>query len=425
METNEQKLTKEEKLMFFILGLILTVAVGVLIIDGFSKNDKSLKSETPTSEVETGDEEQTQESSSNLIEVPQEESESKENSSEEQQEIENNTESEKEKSEVQENTDKQEENNSKENNTSEQEKNNGKKNLPYTAADDEDYVDNHESGWKVSREVVTEAYTGTKIKINKNVVLENGVMEEAVVTVRKVIGNRLVIVDTTDSEFIAEEGTYIYSYTHNNITKEVTLKVYNNLELEDVDILGLKETEDNKSGLSKESFNYIYQNNLNSTISLEDDVYTLTSVKNKKSNEVIIKVRLTNHANSITSKTRGVKVLEHGKYHDELYDNEIILLLNLDILSKEDTNIITLNIDGKNYVFKMNIKLVNTRKELKDKKGNATKDTKENKILVEEPPTVPEELEQQDKPHVEYLLNVTERIDVNNNSLEEFPWKTQ
>lgn len=421
METNEQKLTKEEKLMFFILGLILTVAVGVLIIDGFSKNDKSLKSETPTSEVETGDEEQTQESSSNLIEVPQEESESKENSSEEQQEIENNTESEKEKSEVQENTDKQEENNSKENNTSEQEKNNGKKNLPYTAADDEDYVDNHESGWKVSREVVTEAYTGTKIKINKNVVLENGVMEEAVVTVRKVIGNRLVIVDTTDSEFIAEEGTYIYSYTHNNITKEVTLKVYNNLELEDVDILGLKETEDNKSGLSKESFNYIYQNNLNSTISLDENVYTLTSVKNKKSNEVIIKVRLTNHANSITSKTRGVKVLEHGKYHDELYDNEIILLLNLDILSKEDTNIITLNIDGKNYVFKMNIKLVNTRKELKDKKGNATKDTKENKILVEEPPTVPEELEQQDKPHVEYLLNVTERIDVNNNSLEEFP----
>ena len=421
METNEQKLTKEEKLMFFILGLILTVAVGVLIIDGFSKNDKSLKSETPTSEVETGDEEQSQESSSDLIEVPQEESESKENSSEEQQEIENNTESEQEKSEVQENTDKQEENNSKENNTSEQEKNNGKKNLPYTAADDEDYVDNHESGWKVSREVVTEAYTGTKIKINKNVVLENGVMEEAVVTVRKVIGNRLVIVDTTDSEFIAEEGTYIYSYTHNNITKEVTLKVYNNLELEDVDILGLKETEDNKSGLSKESFNYIYQNNLNSTISLDEDVYTLTSVKNKKSNEVIIKVRLTNHANSITSKTKGVKVLEHGKYHEELYNNEIILLLNLDILSKEDTNIITLNIDGKNYVFKMNIKLVNTRKELKDKKGNATKDTKENKILVEEPPTVPEELEQQDKPHVEYLLNVTERIDVNNNSLEEFP----
>ena len=413
METNEQKLTKEEKLMFFILGLILTVA-------GFSKNDKSLKSETPTSEVETGDEEQSQESSSDLIEVPQEESESKENSSEEQQEIENNTESEQEKSEVQENTDKQEENNSKENNTSEQEKNNGKKNLPYTAADDEDYVDNHESGWKVSREVVTEAYTGTKIKINKNVVLENGVMED-VVTVRKVIGNRLVIVDTTDSEFIAEEGTYIYSYTHNNITKEVTLKVYNNLELEDVDILGLKETEDNKSGLSKESFNYIYQNNLNSTISLDEDVYTLTSVKNKKSNEVIIKVRLTNHANSITSKTKGVKVLEHGKYHEELYNNEIILLLNLDILSKEDTNIITLNIDGKNYVFKMNIKLVNTRKELKDKKGNATKDTKENKILVEEPPTVPEELEQQDKPHVEYLLNVTERIDVNNNSLEEFP----
>ncbi len=416
METNEQKLTKEEKLMFFILGLILTVAVGVLIIDGFSKKDKSLDSETPTSEVETGDEEQSQqEFNRDLIEVPTEENENSDSSSEEQQKSENeNSDSEKE------NNQSKEENKKDESKASEQEKNNGKKKLPYTAADGEE-DDTSTSPWKVNREIVTEAYTGTKIKINKNVILENGVMEEAVVTVRRLIGNRLVIIDTKNNEFIAEEGTYVYSYTKNNVTKEITLKVYNNLEPEEVDTLSLKETEEKKSIVSNESFNYILQNNLNTVVSLEDDVYNITSIKNQKSNEVIIKVRLAGYADRITSKTQGVKVLEPGKYHEELQPNEIILLLNLDILSKEDTNIITLNIDGKNYIFKVNVTLVNTRKELKDKKGSTTKELIEDKIIVKEPPTVPEYEVQNQKPHVEYLLNVKETEDVTNNSLEEFP----
>ncbi len=416
METNEQKLTKEEKLMFFILGLILTVAVGVLIIDGFSKKDKSLDSETPTSEVETGDEEQSQqEFNRDLIEAPTEENESSDSSSEEQQKSENeNSDSEKE------NNQSKEENKKDESKASEQEKNNGKKKLPYTAADGEE-DDTSTSPWKVNREIVTEAYTGTKIKINKNVILENGVMEEAVVTVRRLIGNRLVIIDTKNNEFIAEEGTYVYSYTKNNVTKEITLKVYNNLEPEEVDTLSLKETEEKKSIVSNESFNYILQNNLNTVVSLEDDVYNITSIKNQKSNEVIIKVRLAGYADRITSKTQGVKVLEPGKYHEELQPNEIILLLNLDILSKEDTNIITLNIDGKNYIFKVNVNLVNTRKELKDKKGSTTKELIEDKIIVKEPPTVPEYEAHNQKPHVEFLLNVKETEDVNNNSLEEFP----
>ena len=38
METNEQGLTKEEKIMFGILGIILIVAVGVLIFNSFTKN---------------------------------------------------------------------------------------------------------------------------------------------------------------------------------------------------------------------------------------------------------------------------------------------------------------------------------------------------------------------------------------------------
>ncbi len=416
MATKEQKLSKEQKLMFFILGLILTVAVGVLIIDGFSKKDKSLDSETPTSEVETGDEEQSQqEFNRDLIEAPTEENESSDSSSEEQQKSENeNSDSENE------NNQSKEENKKDESKASEQEKNNGKKKLPYTAADGEE-DDTSTSPWKVNREIVTEAYTGTKIKINKNVILENGVMEEAVVTVRRFIGNRLVIIDTKNNEFIAEEGTYVYSYTKNNVTKEITLKVYNNLEQEEVDTLSLKETEEKKSIVSNESFNYILQNNLNTVVSLEDDVYNITSIKNQKSNEVIIKVRLAGYADRITSKTQGVKVLEPGKYHEELQPNEIILLLNLDILSKEDTNIITLNIDGKNYIFKVNVNLVNTRKELKDKKGSTTKELIEDKIIVKEPPTVPEYEAHNQKPHVEFLLNVKETEDVNNNSLEEFP----
>ena len=148
-------------------------------------------------------------------------------------------------------------------------------------------------------------------------------------------------------------------------------------------------------------------------------------MNNPKSNEVMMKIKLGSYSDRITSKTRGVKVLEPGKYHEELQSNEIILLLNLDILSKEDTNIITLNINGKNYIFKLNVKLVNTRKELKDKKGNTTKEIIEDKIIVKEPPTVPEEIQETEKPHVEYLLNTRNNVDVKNISLEEFPWKTQ
>ncbi|MDE5888551.1 MAG: hypothetical protein K2H20_00875, partial [Bacilli bacterium] len=49
METNEQGLTREERLMFGILGIILIVAIGVLIIKAFSENERVLE-ETPITE---------------------------------------------------------------------------------------------------------------------------------------------------------------------------------------------------------------------------------------------------------------------------------------------------------------------------------------------------------------------------------------
>ena len=222
METNEQGLTKEEKIMFFILGLILIVAVGVLIIDGFSKKESNANNETPASEVETG-ENKTEEQPESLKEEKTEEPSETTESSKEEQTVEK-------------------ENNEKEQ-TDKTEEKIGKKNLPYTAVENTtSEVENYT--WDFNREVITEAYAGDKISINKNVVLDNGVMEEAVVTVRKIIGNRHVIIDTTNDEFIAEYGTYIYSYTHNNVTREIKLQVYNNLPLENISILGLKETYD-------------------------------------------------------------------------------------------------------------------------------------------------------------------------------------
>ena len=50
METNEQGLTKEEKIMFGILGVILIIAVGVLFINSFSANERQKEDETPITE---------------------------------------------------------------------------------------------------------------------------------------------------------------------------------------------------------------------------------------------------------------------------------------------------------------------------------------------------------------------------------------
>ena len=42
MKTNDQGLTKEEKVMFIILGIILLVSIGVLITDYFNNKETKL-----------------------------------------------------------------------------------------------------------------------------------------------------------------------------------------------------------------------------------------------------------------------------------------------------------------------------------------------------------------------------------------------
>lgn len=408
METNEQGLTKEEKIMFFILGLILLVAVGVLIIDGFSKKESSANNETPASEVETGEkntEEQPESLKEEKTEEPSENTESNDNNQE-------NT--------VSENNESQEnksENSKKDDETENNTEKIGKKNLPYTAVENTSNIKENYS-WDFNREVVTEAYAGTTIHVNKNVVLENGVMEEAVVTVRKIVGNRHIIVDTTDDEFLAEYGTYIYSYTHDNVTREIKLQVYNNLSLESINILGLKETYDESLNIEKDTFTNISKNNKKATITETNGIYTITSIDNIKSNEVAIKIKLQTNSDNITSNTRGVKILESSNYHEELQDNEYILLINLNLLSKEETNIITISIDGIEYIFKLNVNLL---REQKGEEQTIEKDREvPNDIEFEEPPVI--ETSEEQSSRIEFTINnnfeiLSERVE----SLEVVP----
>ena len=52
METNNQGLAKEEKVMFIILGIILLVSIGVLIINYFSNKETNLdNNDTPIKET--------------------------------------------------------------------------------------------------------------------------------------------------------------------------------------------------------------------------------------------------------------------------------------------------------------------------------------------------------------------------------------
>ena len=240
METDGQKLTLEEIIMFIVLGVILLIAVGVLIIDGLSKKETNNNNETPTSEVETGKDEK-EDDSKDLKEDTKDES-----------------------------------NNNASNDNKEEKK---KKKLPSTAVNSKTST-NEVLEWNFNREIVTECELGKTVRINKYVVLENGVMEEADVVVFKIVNNNLIRVDITNNEFVAEEGTYLYTYTYNNITKSIRLNVHSSL----------KETKKVTNSLD---FNYVYfdyeviNNNFIEIINYVDNDNIASILSENKNNGVI------------------------------------------------------------------------------------------------------------------------------------------
>ena len=252
METNEQGLTKEEKIMFGILGIILIIAVGVLIINSFSANERKLEdSKTPITENKgqedtVEDETITSDQEESLIEdIPVENV------------VTNTVASKKPSQKPTQIVVKP----SKPNNKNEQTE------IPGIIE------------WNFKDNMITEAYSNTIINIDKNVVLKDGKEVEAVVTVRKLEGNSWNIVDISNNQLTVTKGTYKYYYTYGNQTKELLLTVKEKLEIEDITLLKLDATYEEDSTITEEEYNNLFKKLQVTKIEKEENIYKLTTIE--------------------------------------------------------------------------------------------------------------------------------------------------
>lgn len=334
METNEQGLTKEEKIMFGILGIILIIAVGVLIINSFSANERKLEdSKTPITENKgqedtVEDETITSDQEESLIEdIPVENV------------VTNTVASKKPSQKPTQIVVKP----SKPNNKNEQPE------IPGIIE------------WNFKDNMITEAYSNTIINIDKNVVLKDGKEVEAVVTVRKLEGNSWNIVDISNNQLTVTKGTYKYYYTYGNQTKELLLTVKEKLEIEDITLLKLDATYEEDSTITEEEYNNLFKKLQVTKIEKEENIYKLTTIEDtEKLIPIVLHIKEELTEPMLSSNTIGITPsVEQNNWYEELTPNSIIIWLDLTILDITNTEY-NLNINGESYYFDLSIILTDT-----------------------------------------------------------------
>ena len=348
METNEQGLTKEEKIMFGILGVILIIAVGVLFINSFSANERQKEDETPITENKgqdkVEDETNTNSQDPSLIEDEPLEVISKKPSPKPTQTIV--------KKPIKEETTKTE--------------------IPGIIE------------WSFKDSMITEAYSNETIIIDKNVILKDGTEKEAVVTIRKLIDNSWNIIDISTNEITVTEGLYKYYYTYGNQTKELLLTVKNKLELETIEFLNIKENYEENYSITEEEYNKYQYTLLNSKIL--DNTYTIETIKNDKTSNIIpIVLTVTKELISptITTSVLGIiPSIENNNWYQELNNKEIILWIDLDIIDLTNPEI-NININGTNYYFNLYIVINTSSEESPDEEENEDEKIDEEEIEEE------------------------------------------
>ena len=342
METNEQGLTKEEKVMFSILGIILIIAIGVLIINSISSKERTLEDNNSTPITENKGQEDNKKddkvnnnSDSNLIEDTTVQSDIVINN----EPIVNNNSSNQLENIVLEET-KPEVEQLPEKEPIEDE-------IPSVEELPEENPeipeDNEGTGstfpeiaitWEIKNTVITQAYTNDEIIIEKNILLSDGTEAEAAVTVRKKDGESYNIIDISEGKFIATEGMYKYYYTYNDVTKELDLIVKNHLELEKVEFLTLseeyQENLDAETSITEDEYNNIKVNMSYLTLSKEEENYIITSsITLDKLNYIPLLVTFNDEIinKEITTDTLGVTIKQDNElWHNEISTKELIFL---------------------------------------------------------------------------------------------------
>ena len=354
METNNQGLAKEEKVMFIILGIILLVSIGVLIINYFSNKETNLdNNDTPIKET-NGQKDNIKDDSINepvdiLIE---EETDSKEII-------------------------------------------NPVVNIPSssgTNTEDQSTKPKPQPivlDWTFKDTMITAAYTEDIIVVEKNVLLTNGEEKEASIVIMKYEQDTWKTIDITDGSFQVSTGLYKYIYSYGSSTKELLLTVSNKLTIDTISILKLNESLDESSTITLEEYTK-YQTLLSNTI-LEDNTLTINNYSN--TNNLLPLVITFNEDITyklISTNTLGITITkEQQDWHEELTPNSIIIWLDLNTIDITN-NIISLDIDGVTYEVELNITLNQEESsdtdqgELDNDQTESEENTEENDDLEEE-----------------------------------------
>ena len=354
METNNQGLAKEEKVMFIILGIILLVSIGVLIINYFSNKETNLdNNDTPIKET-NGQKDNIKDDSINepvdiLIE---EETDSKEII-------------------------------------------NPVVNIPSssgTNTEDQSTKPKPQPivlDWTFKDTMITAAYNEDIIVVEKNVLLTNGEEKEASIVIMKYEQDTWKTIDITDGSFQVSTGLYKYIYSYGSSTKELLLTVSNKLTIDTISILKLNESLDESSTITLEEYTK-YQTLLSNTI-LEDNTLTINNYSN--TNNLLPLVITFNEDITyklISTNTLGITITkEQQDWHEELTPNSIIIWLDLNTIDITN-NIISLDIDGVTYEVELNITLNQEESsdtdqgELDNDQTESEENTEENDDLEEE-----------------------------------------
>lgn len=345
METETIGLTKEEKVMFSILGIILTFAIGILIINSFSAQERKLTEEQPITEKE---EKKTEEDGSNEDITLKEENTS------------NVT-----KSKIAYVT----------NLTT-------KKKQPSKLETTKKEIEKEETPvfveWDYPEGIVTEAYANTTIKIDKNVILKDGSTGVAQVTIRKLIEDTYMIQDISSGELTLTEGTYKYYYTYADVTKELVLTVTGYLNPKEVTFPNIKDETEEKD---KEYLLNLKETIKNSEVLTEENTVNLTLKESSKFAEIPLYLKLEKDLSevSVTSNTFGIRVNKTAPFsYQELQNNELVMWINLETFSTTSTSEILIILDNVTYSFMLNLKTPSFEEVKKEEQDNIDDKEEEN-----------------------------------------------
>jgi len=340
VETNELGLTKNEKLLFGFLSIILIVAMGVLIINSLSLNERKLDETLTTEKRGQEVEEVIADSRGNLKEETIDRATTRQVAYASNIKFMRNVEA------IQ----------------ARNESLGSQANVIRTASEIEETSDDFAIStiyqtWDFKEDIVTTAYANDKIKIDEYVLLNDGSEAKAQLTVRKLVDNTYMIVDISSGYLTVSAGKYKYYYTYANVTKELELEVKDNLKPEKVEFLSIKDT---LNDTDKEEIDKLKETINASQVTISEEKINLTVEEDALQTRIPVVLTLSKLQEDVKlkSNTYGIRLVkEDAEWYEPLSNNQIIMWIEFAILSTTKTNFISVEINNITYVAQLDIKV--------------------------------------------------------------------